>query len=53
MKQCAFSESYIAHRLLADRVLDHDDGNVSGYHFLLPSEFICCWISRDEGIHVQ
>ena len=37
--------------LLADRVLD--DGNVSGYHFLLTSEFICCWIFRYEGIRVQ
>ena len=30
------SESNRAHRLLADRVLD--DGNFSGYHFLLPSD---------------
>ena len=30
------SESNRAHRLLADRVLD--DGNFSGYSFLLPSE---------------
>ena len=37
--------------LLADRVLD--DGNVSGYHFLLTSEFICCWIFCNEGIRVQ
>ena len=44
------SQSYRAHRLLADRV--PDDGNVSGYCFLLPSEFICRWISRDETIHV-
>ena len=36
MKQCVLSESYRAHRLLADRVLD--DGNFSDYCLLLPSE---------------
>ena len=50
VKQCALSETYRAHRLLADRVVN--DGNVSGYRFLLPSEFICRWIPRNEGVHV-
>ena len=39
VEECALSESYRAHRLLADRVLDN--GNVSGYCSLLPNEFIC------------
>ena len=38
VKRCVLFESYRAHRLLADRVLDSDDGNFSGYCFLLPSE---------------
>ena len=45
-----FGESCM-HRLLTDRALD--DGKVSGYCFLIPSEFICGWILDDEGIHVQ
>ena len=36
MKRCVLSESYRAHRLSADRVLE--DGNFSGYCFLLPRE---------------
>ena len=36
VKQCVLSESYRAHRLLADRVLD--DGNFSRYRFLPLSE---------------
>ena len=50
VKQCALSESYRAHRLLAVRVLG--DGNVSRYCFLLPSESARPWVSRDEEIHV-
>ena len=50
VKLCSVSESFRAHILLADRVLA--DRNISGYCFLLPSEFICGWISLDEGIHV-
>ena len=50
VKQCVHSESYRAHGLQADRVLD--EGNISEYCLLLPSEFICCWISFDEGFHV-
>ena len=54
VKLSVLSESYRAHRLFANRVLD--DGNVSGYCFLLPSESYVTgfgMISRDEGIHVQ
>ena len=36
MKQCDLTESYKAHRLLTDRVLD--DENVSEYCFLVPRE---------------
>ena len=36
VKQCVLSESYRAHRLSADSVLE--DGNFSRYCFLLPSE---------------
>ena len=51
VKQFSLWESYRTHRLLADRVLD--DGNISGYCFLLPSELICCsWILCDEWIHI-
>ena len=51
VKLYALSESYRACRPLADRVLD--DGNVSGYCFLLwchPVKFICTWMWLDEGI---
>ena len=54
VKQCSLSEtlteSYRAHRLLADRVLH--DGNFSGYSSLLPSAFTCRCLLLDEGIHV-
>ena len=44
------TEYIIYDRLLANRVLG--DGNISGYYFLLPSEFKFCWISCGEGFHV-
>ena len=50
--QCIFPESYRAHRLLADSVVCDRTWKVSGYCFLLPREFICCWIWCDEGIYI-
>ena len=38
VKLSVLSESYRAHRLSADRVLEDHDGNFSRYCFLLPSE---------------
>ena len=57
VKRCSFSESYIAHRLWAKRVLAYGNisggnisgGNISGYRFPVNSYVagLC-----DEGIHV-